>query len=241
MGLKMRLDKWLSNMGRGSRNEVKDALKNGWVKVNGEVVKSGKEKYDVDLDEVVFDGEVVPYKPFVYLMMNKPQDVISATQDSYHQTVLDLIEPPFGNMPLFPVGRLDIDTEGFLLLTNDGALSHQLLSPKKHVPKTYRATISGLVTQTDVEAFEKGVTLDDGYVCQSANLKILSIDGNTSEIEVVLFEGKFHQVKRMFEAVNKEVVYLKRIAMGGLALDPELELGAYRELTEDELIMLQKG
>lgn len=240
MGEKMRLDKLLSNMGLGSRKEMNDALRNGWVKVNGVVMKYGKEKVDVETDEVFFDGKPVKYQKYATLIMNKPQGVISATDDHRHQTVVDLLEEPWFNMSLFPVGRLDIDTEGLIILTNDGALSHNLLSPKKHVPKTYYAKIDQPVDEKDIEIFAKGVTLDDEYLCKPAELKVIQVDeAGISDIELVIYEGKFHQVKRMFESVGKNVIYLKRIKMGGLELDPELMLGEYRELTEEEMELLK--
>jgi 16S rRNA pseudouridine516 synthase len=172
-------------------------------------------------------------------MMNKPQGVISATEDKYDQTVIDLLDPEFQHFEPFPVGRLDKDTEGFLLLTNDGKLTHNLLSPKKGVPKTYYAHIEGIVTADDCERFAEGVLLDDGYLTKPGQLKILKSD-EVSEIELTITEGKFHQVKRMFESVDKRVVYLKRISMGPLLLDETLPLGTYRELTEQELLLLNE-
>lgn len=241
MGEKIRLDKMLSNMGIGSRTEMRNALRRGSVTVNGTVVKTGKEKVDVEEDDVYYEGSKVIYKKFVTLMLHKPPGVISATEDSRHQTVLDLLEEPYVNMKLFPVGRLDIDTEGLLILTNDGALSHDVLSPKKHVPKTYEALIDTLVSDEDAVSFKNGVVLDDGYVCKPAELKVIkqNADG-TSLVEVILFEGKFHQVKRMFESVGKKVLYLKRVKMGGLALDEQLEIGTYRELTDLEIDLLKE-
>lgn len=239
MGEKMRIDKLLSNMGRGSRTEVKEAIKYGWVKVNGKTIKSAKDKVDVELDEILYQGQPIQYQAFTYLMLHKPDGVISATEDTRHKTVIDLLEPPFNKMGLFPVGRLDIDTEGLLLLTNDGELSHKLLSPKKHVCKKYYARIDGIVDESDIEAFKNRITLDDGYQCLPSELSILSIKGAFSEIEVVIYEGKFHQVKRMFEAVGKSVVYLKRMEMGSLKLDALLPLGSYRPLTEEELLLLK--
>ncbi len=229
----------LANLGYGSRKEVKDLLKSGGVKVNDTVVKNGKEQVDPDKDTVTLHGEVIEYKKYIYLMMNKPQGVISATEDQYEETVVDLLEVEDAVFSPFPVGRLDKDTEGLLLLTNDGQLAHQLLSPKKHVPKTYFAVIDREVTEDDVQAFQEGVTLDDGYVTKPGQLKILK-SGIRSDIELTITEGKFHQVKRMFEAVGKKVVYLQRISMGPIKLDENLELGEYRELTEEEITMLRE-
>ncbi|WP_223642141.1 pseudouridine synthase [Planococcus sp. 4-30] len=235
----MRIDKYLSNMGFGSRKEVKILLKTKAVEVNGEVVRDPKVHVDEHADQVLVDGEPVAYTEFIYLLMNKPQDVISATEDKYDQTVIDLLAEEDRHFEPFPVGRLDKDTEGFLLLTNDGKLAHELLSPKKHVDKTYYAKIEGIVTEEDTKAFEEGVTLDDGYVTKPASLNILE-SGAFSKIELTITEGKFHQVKRMFESVGKQVVYLKRLSMGPLSLDPELDLGEYRHLTEEEVNSLKQ-
>ncbi|OIJ12470.1 16S rRNA pseudouridine(516) synthase [Anaerobacillus alkalilacustris] len=230
----MRLDKFLANMGYGSRKEVKKLLKTGAVRVNEEVIKDAKKHIAIEQDQVVVNGEEVEYKEFVYLMMNKPQGVISATEDAHEQTVVDLLELEDARYEPFPVGRLDKDTEGFVLLTNNGKLSHELLSPKKHVPKTYYARIQGKVTDEDIEKFKNGVTLDDGYKTKPGVLVILKSD-EVSEIELTITEGKFHQVKRMFQAVGKKVTYLKRLSIGPLLLDATLDLGEYRELTEDEV------
>ena len=235
----MRIDKFLSNMGFGSRKEVKVLLKSKAVEVNGEIIRDPKVHVDEHADQVLVGGEAVAYTEFIYLLMNKPQDVISATEDKYDQTVIDLLAEEDQHFEPFPVGRLDKDTEGFLLLTNDGKLAHELLSPKKHVDKTYYALIEGRVTDEDTEAFKKGVALDDGYVTKPASLNILE-SGPISKIELTITEGKFHQVKRMFESAGKRVVYLKRLSMGPLNLDPELALGEYRHLTEEELSSLKQ-
>jgi 16S rRNA pseudouridine516 synthase len=233
----MRIDKMLANLGFGSRKEVKKILKDGAVRVNGQIVKDAKQQVDPDKDVVTINGETVEYKEFIYLMMNKPPGVVSATEDLQDETVIDLLEMEDLIFEPFPVGRLDKDTEGLLLITNDGQLAHRLLSPKKHVPKTYFAVIDGEVTERDVEAFKNGVILDDGYKTKPGELKILK-SGLTSDIELTITEGKFHQVKRMFQAVGKRVIYLKRISMGPLKLDETLELGEYRELTDDEIKQL---
>ncbi|TAA69782.1 pseudouridine synthase [Planococcus salinarum] len=235
----MRIDKFLSNMGFGSRKDVKILLKSKTVEVNGEVIRDAKQHVDEVADTVTVAGEEVEYAEFIYLMMNKPPGVISATEDKYDETVIDLLGEGERHFEPFPVGRLDKDTEGLLLLTNDGKLAHELLSPKKHVAKTYYARIEGHVTEEDGEAFKSGVVLDDGYQTKEAFLKILQ-SGAESEIELTITEGKFHQVKRMFESVGKEVVYLKRLSMGSLELDPELDLGEYRYLTEEELTGLKE-
>ncbi|KAA0549038.1 rRNA pseudouridine synthase [Bacillus sp. BGMRC 2118] len=234
----MRIDKLLANMGYGTRKEVKQLLKTGNVRVEDAVVKDPKTQVNPDTQVVTVHGDVVEYREFIYLMMNKPQGVISATEDHQDETVIDLLEQEDQLFEPFPVGRLDKDTEGLLLITNDGQLAHQLLSPKKHVPKTYFAHIRGEVTEEDVKSFAQGVELDDGYVTKPGELTILKA-GETSQIELVITEGKFHQVKRMFEAVGKKVTYLKRIKMGPLPLDETLELGEYRELTDEEVEQLR--
>ncbi|MGV3465624.1 MAG: pseudouridine synthase [Heyndrickxia sp.] len=234
----MRLDKLLANVGYGSRKDVKKILKDGAVKVNQEVTKDGKIQVNPTKDSITIHGETVIYREFIYLMMNKPQGVISATEDYHDKTVIDLLDIEDSVLNPFPVGRLDKDTEGLLLITNDGGLAHKLLSPKKHVPKTYFAVINGIVTDSDIDAFKKGVLLDDGYQTKPGDLKILK-SGMRSDIELTITEGKFHQVKRMFEAVGKKVIYLKRISMGPLQLDDNLELGEYRELTEEEVEQLK--
>lgn len=235
----MRLDKLLSNMGYGTRKEVKKLMKKGVVRVNAEPVKDAAFHVDTVKDEVTILGEKVIYKEFMYLMMNKPQEVLSATEDKRDQTVIDLLDAEYNIFEMFPVGRLDKDTEGFLLLTNDGKLAHNLLSPKKGVPKTYYAHIEGIVTEEDTKRFSEGVILDDGYETKPGQLRILK-SADISEIELTITEGKYHQVKRMFEAVGKQVVYLKRLSMGPLSLDESLELGSYRELTEEELQQLMQ-
>ncbi|MFC7373312.1 pseudouridine synthase [Fictibacillus iocasae] len=237
----MRLDKWLSNSGFGSRKEVKQLIKGGAVTINGITVKDGKKQAVPQADKVAVHGEEIVYREFIYLMMNKPDGVISATEDNFHETVVDLIAEEYKQFDPFPVGRLDIDTEGLLLLTNDGQLSHSLLSPKKHVPKTYFAEISGAVTEEDVQSFAEGVELDDGYVTKPGILNILEVSDNESKITITISEGKFHQVKRMFLAVGKKVEYLKRMKMGTLELDPSLQPGEYRELSEAELEMLRSS
>jgi 16S rRNA pseudouridine516 synthase len=233
----LRLDKFLANMGFGTRKEVKKLLKTGTVRVNDETVKDAKVHIEVERDTVSVNGEEIEYKEFIYLMMNKPQGVISATEDSKDETVVDLLQLEDARYEPFPVGRLDKDTEGFVLLTNNGKLAHELLSPKKHVPKTYYAQIQGIVTEEDVAKFKEGVTLDDGYKTKPGHLVILK-SAETSEIELTITEGKFHQVKRMFIAVDKKVTYLKRLSIGPLKLDPTLELGEYRELTDEEIELL---
>ncbi|MBF2535935.1 pseudouridine synthase [Listeria marthii] len=231
----MRLDKLLSHTGFGSRREVKPLLKSGAVVVNGTIQKDSKTQVNPDKDQITVHGTPVVYQEFVYFMLHKPQNVVSATEDNVSETVIDLLAQEDTLTDPFPVGRLDKDTEGLLIITNDGTLAHNLLSPKKHIDKTYYAKIDGDVTATDVEAFAAGIELDDGYTCKPARLEIIT----PNEIKVTIQEGKFHQVKRMFAARGKTVSYLKRISMGNLQLDESLELGEYRPLTETELAILQ--
>lgn len=239
MAKKQRIDKILSNLGYGSRSEIKKYCKQGSVVVNGSEVSNPGTQVDTENDEILFNGEEVIYREYIYLMMNKPDGYVSTTTDKYDPTVLDLIDLSYLAFEPFPVGRLDKDTEGLLVLTNDGKLSHRVLSPKKHVPKTYYAKIDGVVTEEDVEAFLEGVVLDDGYKTMPSQLNILKSD-DESEIELTIHEGKFHQVKRMFESVGKKVVYLKRLSMGNLKLDESLELGEYRELTDEEIKLIEE-
>ncbi|MCC3869479.1 pseudouridine synthase [Terrisporobacter mayombei] len=239
MAKKLRIDKILSNLGYGSRAEIKIYCKKGIVKVNDKVISNPGTQVDIDDDKIEFNNEVVRYREFVYIMMNKPDGYLSATFDKRDPIVLDLIDASYLTFEPFPVGRLDKDTEGLLVLTNDGQLAHRVLSPKKHVPKTYYAKIDGIVTVEDVKAFEKGVTLDDGYETMPSQLKILE-SGEISEIELTIHEGKFHQVKRMFESVGKKVVYLKRLSMGKLKLDETLDIGEYRELTDEEVKLIEE-
>ena len=211
-------------------------LKTGRVTVNGKKEKSAKLQIDEERDEIRFDGQVLEYEEFVYYMMNKPQGVISATEDTKHRTVLDLLDDYARAKEVFPVGRLDIDTHGLLLLTNDGKLAHALLSPKRHVDKTYLAQVEGIMSQEDVETFAKGIPLKD-FTCQPAKLEFVSVDPkkNQSLVRVTIAEGKFHQVKRMVAYCGKEVVDLQRLTMGTLVLDENLERGEWRRLTKEEL------
>ncbi|MFF2090374.1 pseudouridine synthase [Paenibacillus sp. NPDC058174] len=244
MAKKMRLDKLLAHTGYGSRSEIKKLVKQGVIQVDGKTAKDSGLTVDPEVQEVTVDGEAVVYREFIYLMLNKPPGVISATEDRRERTVIDLLEIDDQIMEPFPVGRLDKDTVGLLLLTNDGQLAHELLSPRKHVPKTYEARVEGDVGASDQEAFAAGVTLDDGYVTMPAELAIngkeQAGESVVSSISLTIMEGKFHQVKRMFEAVGKKVIHLKRVSMGPLALDEQLEEGAYRELTEEELELLRR-
>ena len=232
----IRLDKYLADMGCGTRQEVKKFIRSGQVSVDGIVVKKPETKVEQTVQEVFLNGEKVGYESFEYYMLNKPAGVISATEDQGCQTVVDLIKEK-KRKDLFPVGRLDKDTEGLLLITNDGALAHRLLSPKKHVDKCYFARICGKVTEEDVRSFEKGVNIgsqEQPEITMPGKLEIITSD-DISKIRLTIQEGKFHQVKRMFQAVGKEVIYLKRLRMGTLILDENLGIGEYRPLTKEEL------
>lgn len=229
-----RLDKLLAGTGRWSRKEVKELVRTGQVMVNGERAKKPEDKFSEN-DIFVVNGETISCGGLVYLMMNKPAGYISATEDSRQKTVLDLLPEHLRKVGLFPAGRLDKDTEGLLLLTNDGPLAHELLAPKKHVDKTYFVRVDGVLDQGDVESFSEGMTLEDGFTCLSAGLERLE---NGNEGIVTLREGKYHQIKRMMAARGKPVTYLKRLTMGPLVLDVDLELGQWRELTPQEKKLL---
>lgn len=231
--MKLRLDKYLAEMGCGTRSEVKKAISKGQVRINDQVMKKPEYKLDTETDKVCFQEKQVSYAEYEYYMLNKPAGVVSATEDAKETTVVELITGR-QRKDLFPVGRLDKDTEGLLLITNDGELAHRLLSPKKHVDKTYYARIDGKVTEEDTELFKKGVDIGDEKPTMPAELEILK-SGEESEIELTIREGRFHQVKRMFHACGKEVVYLKRLRMGSLKLDETLKPGEYRKLTEKEI------
>ena len=242
----MRLDKFLAEAGLGSRSEVKILLKKGRVTVAGEVQKDGRYQVDTNARDVAFDGQPLIYQEFYYYMLHKPQGVVSATKDNIFKTVVQLLAPEDFREDIFPVGRLDKNTEGLLILTNDGKLGHDLTQPKKHVEKEYFAKIDGSVTDEIVSKFAEGLTLKNGEKARPGELFVENVyeadtqSGMMSEIRVIIHEGKFHQVKRMFEAVDMYVLYLKRLRMGDLVLDENLEKGAYRRLTDSELAILKK-
>ena len=227
-----RLDKIIAGSGFGTRKEVKQLLRKKRVSVDGEVIQDGAVHVDPENSVITVDGEPIQYREFIYLMMNKPAGVVSATYDSKEETVLDLVPAEYLFFEPFPVGRLDKDTEGLLLLTNDGALSHRLLSPKRHVAKVYYAQLNAPVGEKEKVCFQQGITLDDGYVTLPAKLEKAQ---DETCVYVTVHEGKFHQVKRMFEALGNRVEYLQRVAFGPLNLDEDLELGEVRELTKEEI------
>ena len=236
----MRLDKYLAEMGVGTRQEVKKQIRQGKAAVNGTVVKAADTKIDETSDEVTICGRNISYVSYEYYMLNKPAGVVSATEDRRDTTVIDLIKEK-KRKDLFPVGRLDKDTEGLLLITNDGDLAHRLLTPKKHVDKVYYAKIDGMVTEEDVKRFAEGIKIgaEEEEMTRPAKLDIMK-SAEESEIRLTIHEGKFHQVKRMFLAVGKEVTYLKRERMGTLCLDENLKPGEYRLLTEEEIENVRK-
>ena len=229
-----RLDKLLAATGRWSRREVKQLVRQGQVLVNGVPAASAEEKYDPASAAFTVCGQPLTLRRYTYVLLHKPAGVLTATEDRRQPTVLELLPPELRRIDLAPVGRLDKDTEGLLLLTDEGGLAHDLLSPRHHVDKVYYARVAGHLTEEDCQAFAAGMTLDDGLVCQSAVLEILSA-GEESEAHVTLREGKFHQVKRMLAYRGKPVLYLERVKMGNLTLDPDLPRGEYRFLTAEEV------
>lgn len=235
----IRLDKYLADMGVGSRQEVKQQIRKGTVSVDGQIIKTPETKVDPQRQSVCVHGEPVGYAAYEYFMLNKPAGVISAVQDKKDTTVVDIIESK-KRKDLFPVGRLDKDTEGLLLVTNDGALAHRLLSPKKHVDKVYYARIKGCVTEETIRVFKEGVNIGTEVKAEWTKPAALEIIESApfSVVRITIQEGKFHQVKRMFQAVEMEVLYLKRERMGSLHLDERLTPGEYRELTQEELELL---
>lgn len=237
MGNLSRLDKYLANSKAGSRSEVKAFIRKGRVTVNGEICRLPDQKIDEEESYICLDGNPVSYTKFEYYMFYKPAGCVTAVRDNLHQTVMDYLH--FSKKSdLFPVGRLDIDTEGLLLITNDGELAHHLLSPAHHVTKTYYAEVKGRVTEQETAAFQKGLDIGEKKETLPAELNIIS-SGDISRVTVKIQEGKFHQIKRMFQAVGMEVVYLKRISMGSLKLDEGLEKGDFRPLTDEEIAHLK--
>ncbi|MEI3606136.1 pseudouridine synthase [Pseudogracilibacillus sp. SE30717A] len=234
----MRLDKLLSHAGYGTRKQVKELIKNREVSVDNKVITKSNIHIDPERQLIEVNNQRVDYQKYIYIMLNKPPNYLSATVDRYDKTVLDLIPEKYKHYNLAPVGRLDKDTEGLLLLTNDGQLNHVLTSPNKKIFKTYFAKIKGIVEEKHIKKFEKGVILDDGYQTKEAFLDILKSD-TISEIKLSISEGKFHQVKRMFQAIDMQVLYLKRTSMGNLSLDKNLSIGEIRLLNESEITYLQ--
>lgn len=228
-----RLDKILSQSGYGSRKDVKKMIKQGQVSVNGQLTKDAGTQVDPAADVIKVSGEQVLFQENIYIMMNKPDGVLSSTRDGMTETVIDLLAGEFYHRNLFPVGRLDKDTEGLILLTDNGKLAHRLLSPKNQVAKVYYVEVEGHLEDEDVAVFRSGIELED-FTTLPATLEIIET-GDVSKAFVTICEGKFHQIKRMMKAIDKEVLYLKRLSLGPLKLDPTLESGQWRELTEDEI------
>ena len=238
MAKKERLDKVLANMGYGSRKDVKKIIKDGRVKVNNSIIFDNEFKVNPYEDEIFFNDEEVLYREYIYLMMNKPQGLVSSTDDPRTRTVIDLLDREYLIYEPFPVGRLDKDTEGLLMISNDGKLAHELLSPKKGVNKKYYVEVDGYVQDKHIGIFKDGVTLDDGYKTLPADLDIVNAS-IISKVYLTIQEGKFHQVKRMFDSIGMKVLFLKRVSMGPLVLDKSLKPGEYRELTETEINLLK--
>ncbi len=234
-----RLDKIISSQGKYSRSEVKKLVRAGLVTLNGEKVKSADVKADAEKDLITVDGESISYKKHVYIMLNKPQGVVSATDDTVHKTVIDLVPPELFRQGLFPAGRLDSDTTGFVLITDDGDFAHRILSPKNHIMKTYHAALDHFLTDEDIRRFTEGIELRDGTLCLEAEVKMLTVNPPVAEVKI--HEGKYHQVKRMFAALGNRVVALRRVKMGGLDLDESLAEGQCREITAKELLMITEG
>lgn len=231
----MRLDKYLAHAGYGTRSEVKKIIQKGLVEVNGVVIKKDDQKINEIEDDIIVAGELSSYTKHVYLMLHKPAGVISSNYDPVHKTTKDLIKG-YEHYPTFPVGRLDLDTEGLLIITNDGLLAHQLLSPRYHVDKTYYVEFSGDYKQIYTQLFETGVTLEDGYLCMPSQIELLS----SNQALLTIKEGKYHQVKRMFMVLGMTVTYLKRVSFGPIKLDETLPKGSFRPLTEAEIEALKK-
>ena len=237
---KMRLDKLLAGQGTLSRREVKEMVRRGRVAVNGSVVKTADLQVDPEQDQVAVDGRELIVREHLYLMLHKPQGVVSATEDRRQPTVLDLVPEELRRKGLFPAGRLDKDTEGFVLITDDGAFAHRILAPKNKLPKRYTAVLDHPIEPMVEEEFRRGVDIGGGDRTLPAELTVLE-NGANPRVEVVICEGMYHQIKRMFERFGYQVTYLKREQIGGLPLDPELPLGACRELTPEELDRLTRG
>lgn len=233
-----RIDKIIASQGQYSRSEVKKLVKSGRVTLDGRVLKSSDEKADPDKNIIAIDGKAVNYKKHIYIMLNKPQGVVSATEDRDHPTVIDLVPEELRRDGLFPAGRLDGDTVGFVLITDDGDFAHEILSPKNHIMKTYHAVLQRNLTQEDIDAFRNGIELKDGTLCLEAQVTAIESDKPMAQIKIC--EGKYHQVKRMFAALGNKVLYLKRVKMGGLPLDETLEEGQCREITSEELELIKQ-
>lgn len=236
---KLRLDKLLSDQSSESRGDLKKEIRKYGVKINDQLIKDPGKIIDTEQDVVIFRNREVTYNQFIYIMLNKPAGIVSAVTDDRDKTVIDHIKDVYPRKDYFPVGRLDKDTEGLLIITNNGQLAHQVLSPKKHIPKKYYVEIDGEIGVKEIESLEKGVLLEDGYLTKKAKAELIESKDDYSSIYLTITEGKFHQVKRMIKAVGFEVSYLKRVAMGSLELDSDLNKGDFRELTDSEVTLLK--
>ena len=234
-----RLDKILSGQNIATRSETKNMVKKGLITVNGQTVKRSDEKFDPDTDEFIVNGIKIVYKKHLYIMMNKPSGVLSASRDGRTKTVIDLLPEHLRRDGLFPAGRLDKDTEGFILITDDGELAHKLLSPRYHVDKTYHVTAEGIITDDDIRRLEEGVDIGEKALTLPAKAEMIGSGQDVSEVLLTIHEGKFHQVKRMFEVIGKPVVHLKRISFGSLKLDEKLAPGEFRRLADEEIKALK--
>lgn len=238
--MKIRLDRWLATLAFGSRSQVKDMIRQGRINVNGNVVRDPSAAFDPDMCALSVDGRETDGRTERHVMLHKPAGVLTAARDPKQPTVLDLLDPLYRTAGCMPVGRLDKDTTGLLILTCDGELNHRLLAPGRHVDKVYEATVTGILGETEVRAFREGLDLKE-FVAEPAELEILGSSGEFSDARVTVHEGKFHQVKRMFEATGHEVTKLHRRAFGPLELDPVLGEGCWRELTEEEVKLLRRA
>lgn len=237
--VKIRIDKLLSDQSTESRGDLKKEIRKNGVEINGIISKDPGKIIDTQKDKIIFRKTEFNYQKNIYIMLNKPSGIVSAVTDERDKTVIDHIKEKYPRKDYFPVGRLDKDTEGLLVITNDGILAHQLLSPKKHVRKKYYVEINGKIEEIHLKKLEEGVLLEDGYLTKKAVAELIEQQQNFSSIYLTITEGKFHQVKRMIKAIGFEVSYLKRVAMGSLELDPLLATGDYREMTEDEILLLK--
>lgn len=236
---KIRIDKLLSDQSFESRGNLKKEIRKYGVKINGQIIKDPGKIIDTEKDTIIFRDKEINYQEFIYIMLNKPAGIVSAVTDAKDRTVIDHIKDAYPRKDYFPVGRLDKDTEGLLLITNDGQLTHQLLSPGKEIPKKYYVEINGRIENKSLKKLEEGVFLEDGYLTKEAKTELINSEEDSSAIYLTITEGKFHQVKRMIKSIGFEVSYLKRVEMGSLKLDPSLEIGDFRELKEEELSLLK--
>lgn len=230
----IRLDKLLSNMGFGSRKEIKNIIRSGCVEIDEKVIKDPSAKINHNDKRIFVKGEPVKYQKYTYIMLNKPAGIVSST-DSSDTNVIDILSERLRYIKLFPAGRLDKDTEGFVLLTNDGKMAHNILSPKKHIEKEYYVELDGNITEKNIITIEKGIVLEDGYRCLECRIETISNEMKLCKLKIFIKEGKYHQIKRMFKMIDRNVIFLKRLSIGEIRLDSNLKKGEYRELSTEEL------